>query len=656
MVVVGVEGLSKAYGERCILAGASFSLDEGERVGLVGPNGCGKSTLARILAGVEEPDAGRVTFQRNSRVLYLEQEPTLEPGVSARDTVLAGLEDWYPVRTAFEKFSAQLEAGDLDASGLARVAAAQADAGAELERLGGWERLHEAEAVLGHVGIDDPVALVDRMSGGQRRRVALARLLVAQPEVAILDEPTNHLDIPAIEWLEEFLVRRFKGAVLLVTHDRAVLDNVVSRTLEIDGGSIESYDGGYEAYLMGKADREAYAERVESNRRNYLRTELEWLRRSPKARSTKQKARVDRAQEALAVQGPEVARTAAIAGSTVRSGKTVLGFENVAIGRGDQCFVEGIELHLAAGERLGIVGPNGCGKSTLLATILGELEPLRGRLERGVNTRIGYLDQARGGLRPELSIFENVAQGRGHVMVGEQSLEPAQYLERFLFDRPSQRRPLAGLSGGERARVALAKMLADPSNLLLLDEPTNDLDVETLSALELMLSEYGGAVVLVTHDRRLLDRVATRTLVIEDGRAVVYAGGYEDARSQGAEAARRRREEAQLLNANAAKAAKAAKETKSAAHDGEDSSTAATAKKRPALTYGERLELEGLLDRIDEADNAVAALETKLADPDLYAGGGDVAALASELRVAQGKAQELLDRWEHLETKKAHAT
>jgi ATP-binding cassette subfamily F protein uup len=641
MAVVGAEGVSKAYGETRILDGASLSIEAGERVGLVGPNGCGKSTLAKILAGVEEADGGRVTYQRDTRVLYLEQEPTLEAGSNAREVVLAGLEGWYAARDRYEQVSSRIEESleEDPSADIEPLTHAQADAGAELERLGGWERLHEADAVLGHVGIEDPEQLVDVMSGGQRRRVALARLLVAQPHVAILDEPTNHLDIPAIEWLEEYLVRRFRGAVLLVTHDRAVLDNVVTRTLEIDKGVVESYQGGYAAYLAGKADREAHAERVEGNRQNYLRTELEWLRRSPKARSTKQKARVGRAEEALAIRAPEQVRTASLQGSTVRSGKTVLGFEGVSIGYPGDCLIKGLDLHLSAGDRLGVVGANGSGKTTLLRTILGQLEPLAGRVEIGANTRVGYLDQARGGLDDSKSIFDNVATGRGHVIIGTDSIEPAHYLERFLFDRPSQRRPVAGLSGGERARVALAKMLVDPANLLLLDEPTNDLDVETLAALEAMLQDYAGSVIIVTHDRRMLDRVATRTLVLEEGEGIVFAGGYADARLQNEEASRARRKAAEAAKTRAANSSK----------------SAAVKKKSSALTYAERLELDGLLERIEGADSAVTEVEARLGSPEFYSSGGDVTTVTNELRAAQLEAQRLLERWEELETKKADA-
>jgi ATP-binding cassette subfamily F protein uup len=639
MAVASLENVRKTYGERDVLLDASLSIEEGERVGVVGANGAGKSSLARILAGLEEPDAGRVTRKRESRVLYLAQEPDLPPGVAARDVVLEGLGAWREARQRYEEITSAIEAGDGDPHALA---ARQAEAGSLLERLGGWDRLHEAEAVLTNVGIDDPTALVDRMSGGQRRRVALARLLVAEPTLAILDEPTNHLDIATIEWLEEFLVRRFRGAVLLVTHDREVLDRVVSRTLEVERGRVTSFDGGYEAFLAGKAEREAYAERVENNRRNYVRSELEWLRRSPKARTGKQKARIGRAEAAIAAPPPPRKQSARLLAEVSRSGKTVLDFYEVAIAREGRTLVERLDMHLVAGDRVGIVGPNGSGKTTLLHTVLGRLEPAAGRIVLGANTRIAYLDQARSGLDDNASIFENVAGDRGHIVIGERSMEPAVYLEQFLFDRPAQRRLVGGLSGGERARVALARLLAEPANLLLLDEPTNDLDVDTLAALESLLDDYAGSVMLVTHDRWMLDRIATRTLVLEPGgKAGLYAGGYADALSQrkAAEDEQRRREEAAPGRGGT-----------TAAGGGE--------KRRPrrsGLTYGERLELEGLMEKVEEAEARVTAVEARLADPALYEKGGDIAAVTDELARAREEADRLLARWEELETRKAEA-
>jgi ATP-binding cassette subfamily F protein uup len=682
VAIASLENVRKVYGSHEVLTGASVTIEEGERVGLVGANGCGKSTLARILAGIEEIDSGRVVHRRDANVLYLDQDPRLPADRSARDVVLDGLAKWRALSDRYAAITSRIaashgaetgdesggesggaEAGGVSAAagwsaagepvaGAARLAAEQAEAVEALERAGGWARLHEADAMLGHLGIPDPTALCGTMSGGQRRRVAMARVLVARPALAVLDEPTNHLDIETIEWLEDFLARKFKGALLLVTHDRDVLDNVVTRTLEIERGVVESYAGGYGAYLAGKAEREAYDERVDSNRRNYLRAEMEWLRRSPKARTGKQKARIKRAEAAIAVPAPEYRRTAALDGSTVRSGKTVLSLEGLAIARGGRTLLSGLDLQLRAGDRIGVVGANGTGKTTLLRTILGDFEPAAGRVVAGAGTRIAYLDQERSNLDDGESIYENVAKGRGTVQVGDRSIEPAQYLERFLFDRASQRRPVAGLSGGERARVAFAKLLVDPANLLLLDEPTNDLDVDTLLALESMLLEYTGSIVIVTHDRRLLDRVATRTLVLEagaeatasSGKAVVYAGGYEDARRQRAAA-----EQA----ANAADVAAALASTVAGAADDGSKWAGRKPRQRSTLSYNDRIELDGILEAIDAAEADVARLEAELADPSRYQQVSRIAELAADLETARVRAEMLVARWEELETKKA---
>ena len=296
--VIDATGLTKTYGTRPILCGVSLTLRAGERVGLVGNNGSGKSTLGRILASVETADEGQLSRRRGARCDYLAQEPQLPAGQSVRDVVLASLAAWGEAKNRYETATARLEAGasgDLDAWVHEQAAAAD-----EIERLGGWERLHEAETVIGHLGLGDSSRLVDTLSGGERRRVALARLLVGAPDLAILDEPTNHLDVETIEWLEEYLASRFQGALLLITHDRYVLDRVTTRTLELEAGLLSSYAGGYALYLEGKAERMAHAERTERNRQNFLRRELEWLRRQPKARGTKQKARIDRAQQAQA--------------------------------------------------------------------------------------------------------------------------------------------------------------------------------------------------------------------------------------------------------------------------------------------------------------------------------------------------------------------
>ncbi|MFW5926262.1 MAG: ABC-F family ATP-binding cassette domain-containing protein [Myxococcota bacterium] len=642
MPVLTARQLARSHGELKVLEDVSVSVHTVERVGLVGRNGSGKSTLARILAGDEAPDAGTVAYRRGARVSYLSQEPSFEGTPSARDAVLEGLGAWQAARSRHEALSEALSEGRDDVSSLLD---AQAAAAAEIERLGGWDLEHRAEAVLGHLGITQLEQPVPTMSGGERRRVALARLLVSQPDLAILDEPTNHLDADTVEWLERHLGESFSGALLLITHDRYLLDRVVTRTLELERGRIHSYDGGWEAYLTAKAERAAHEARTEANRRNFLRGELEWLRRQPKARTGKQKARVRRAEAAQADAPASAPRTMELAVQETRSGGTVLELEDLTLELGGKRLVRGLDLVLTARERVGVVGPNGAGKTSLLRAIVGELPPAAGRVVLGARTRVAYLAQSRNALDDGATIAENVAGQRKEVEFHGRTLHIRGYLEQFLFESDRIRQPVGSLSGGERARVALAKLLLEPANVLLLDEPTNDLDVDTLAALEQMLIDFDGVVLVVTHDRYFLDRVATAMLAFEaDGRVVRYAGDYSSYRAQRDAFARARAE------GGGDAAGKAAAPSPEPAPP-------AKPPPRGGLTYAERLELEGILGHIDEAEAEVARLEEELADPGVYRDRSeDVPALWEALEAARARAQKLLDRWEELETKRERAS
>jgi len=629
--ILDARDLDKGYADAIVLDGVSFTLRRGERVGLVGNNGCGKSTLGRILAGVDPPDGGEVVRRRGATVDYLAQEPLLPAGQTIRQVVAGSLTEWNRAKRRWDDLTAALAEAGADHDRLAVEQAATAD---ELTRLGGWERLHEAEAVIDHLGLDDPDRSVDDLSGGERRRVALARLLVGKPDLAILDEPTNHLDIATIEWLEDHLRNRFAGALLLITHDRYVLDRATSRTLELEAGRLTSYDGGYAAYLAGRAERHAHAERVEANRQNFLRRELEWLRRQPRARGTKQKARIGRADQALAQRAKGREEIADLRLESERHGKTVLEFSDLRLERDGRMLIDGLSLALVPGQRVGIVGPNGIGKTSLLLCLLGELEPAGGTLTLGKNTRIGYLDQTRSELDDSASLRECIAGERGAVEFAGRSLPVESYLERFLFDRGAQRLRVGELSGGERARVCLARLLSQRTNLLLLDEPTNDLDVATLGALEAMLCDYGGSAFIVSHDRWFLDRVATSILAFEsDGRVVLHAGNHSDYVERVADAAATPAQKSAGPRAKVAKRAKAPNE-------------------RPRkLRWAEKIELEGLLERVDEAESRVASIERKLADPATYKqADADIGALQREIESAQEQVATLTARWEELES------
>ena len=633
MPLLDARDIDRSYDRRIILSQASMTIDAGERIGLVGNNGSGKSTLGRILAGLEKPDNGILAQARDTRIDYLEQEPRLPAGQDVLAVVSESLVDWNAALARHEKATEAIESGD-GSGNIEELIRQQAAAADEIERQGGWERLHEAKAILGHLGISDGTRKVETLSGGERRRVALARILVDAPDLAILDEPTNHLDIKTIEWLEEYLQNRFRGALLLITHDRRVLENVTRRTLEIHAGKVHSYAGGYVAYLEARAERAAHQERTERNRQNFLRRELEWLQRSPQARTTKQKARIDRVESVRDQAAPEQAKKIEMQTRSNRLGKTILEIGEMNILRDQKTLVSDLTFALGAGDRIGVVGANGTGKTSLFLTILKELAPSKGRLTIGTNTRIGYLDQERGGLKDDETIFDTLSHDRQQVRLGGESLGIASYLERFLFDRHQQRSRIATLSGGERARVCLARLLADESNLLLLDEPTNDLDTSTLAALEEMLLNYAGSALVISHDRWFLDRIATSILAFEgQGRVELHAGNYSEYRE-------RRAVDPKPVRAESSKAREKPVGKKSPPR----------AKK---LSFKEERELGELLAGIDADEERIRTLEAQLADPDTYKSGAtDIKSLQTELTELQDGLLTKMERWEDLESRK----
>jgi ABC transport system ATP-binding/permease protein len=640
MPIITAVGVHKSYGNRVVLRSAELTIRTAERVGVVGRNGAGKSTLAKILAGLEPADQGTIMRRRNARVEYLAQTPAFEGEPPAEQAVTEGLREWHEAVELHRQISAQLTSGTCDLGSLVEQQAEVADA---VERLGGWDQSHRVSAILDHLGVIRRDVPVSQLSGGERRRVALGRILVSSPDLAILDEPTNHLDAETIEWLEEYLIETFRGALLLVTHDRYLLDRVTTRTVEVADAEAYAFEGGYERYLEQKADREAHRARVEQNRQNFLRRELEWLRRQPKARTTKQAARISRAEEAIAQPKPRIEQQAQFAVDVARSGKTILEFHGASIAMEGRVLVRNLELFLREGERIGIVGRNGTGKTTLLRTILGELAPAAGQIVLGVNTRISWLDQNRAALDDQLTVFENAVGDQTRIALGKETLEPFQYVERFGFDKYQQRQPVAALSGGERARVALAKMLRQRANLLLLDEPTNDLDVQTLGALESMLVDQGITALVVTHDRWFLDRVATSILAFEgDGRVVLYPGNFDCYR----------RLRAEVLAAAASEPAAVDKRLSSPAPS--TASESGKKSRKAGLTFKEQRELDELPNAIEATETGIAACNDRLADPNTYAkSGAEVPAIQAELEALRQMLDQQMARWEELEQKKS---
>jgi ABC transport system ATP-binding/permease protein len=639
--LLSARALTKSYGPQTIFHDIALTIEEGDRVGLLGINGSGKSTLLKILSGVEPFDTGVIDRRRGARLAYLPQEPELRADVDAREIVSEGLVDWRAATARHAEVSRLIARGKHDAGLLLE----QAQLSETVLHLGGWRRDHVAEEYLMKLGILEMTQPVGTMSGGERRRVALARLLVSEPDLVILDEPTNHLDTDTIEWLEGILVA-MNRAVLLVTHDRYVLDAIATRMFEIDNGALREFRGNYGDYLVAKAALLEQEGRVESNRQNLLRREQAWLQRGPKARTTKQKARIQRAEAIFAVQAPREAASVKLETIAARTGKTIIEFHDVGLDLGGRTLIDGLRLHLVQGDRIGIIGPNGAGKTSLLKLAIGDLTPSRGAVVRGVQTKIAYFDQARAGLRDEWSIFDNVAgregaerTGGGVVQLGERTLDLRTYLDQFLFEPSKQRQKVGSLSGGERARVGLAKMLKTGANLLLFDEPTNDLDIGTLAALEEMLTSWAGCALVVTHDRYFLNRVATSVLAFERGKSSVvhYPGGYDNYR------AARDEQVATTKRAESALPAAAASPK---------SSVRPTRMIKP-LTYAERIELDKILDVVSEVEAELAAVEERLADPALYASNsGDAKRLDLARRRLSTRIEELTQRWEELEARR----
>jgi len=645
MPIFSAQGLSKTYGVKPLFAQIALTVLRAERVGIIGHNGSGKSTLLRVLAGIESADEGSVELRRGAQVMYLPQEPALLPTATARTLVSAGLAEWEVARARHEVVTNTLDQTGASA-GLLEEQAALAET---IERMGGWSRGHLVEEILHKVGIRELDREVGAMSGGEQRRIALAKVLVAEPDVALLDEPTNHLDADTIEWLEQYLVDRFAGAVVIVTHDRYVLESVANRIVELERGKLLEYTGGYSDYLEKKADLLAQSEREEKNRMGLLRRERAWLMRGARARTTKQKARVQRAEALISTPQTERAAQVALAdltGGAGRTGKTILEFADVSFaladtGSGERVLLRPLSFQMQTGNRIGIVGPNGVGKTSLLKLASGDIEPTQGKVIRGTRTVIAHFDQTRAALENDWSIYDNVAgrrnaqqAGGARVEMGEQTMDLDAYLERFLFDRPRQRTQVGVLSGGERARVALAKALRGGANLLLLDEPTNDLDIATLASLEELLIGWPGCALVVSHDRYFLNRIATSILSFEQGGEVVhYPGDYDTYR------------------------ALRATQTEKPSHKPvvkQVASVPSPNSNRPkTLTYAERLELEGLLDRVSEAENAAAQLDARLADPALYAGPPELSQKVREQhQTAHAEVAKLMARWEELESRR----
>jgi ATP-binding cassette subfamily F protein uup len=623
--LLSVNNLHKEFSGRVLFDGVCLGLSSGERLGLIGDNGTGKSTFLRLIAGRQSPDSGQIALRNGTRIGVLDQVPTFK-----QDTVQAVLEaPFAAVRQAIADFETKATLGE-DTGDLLT----------DIDALGGWDWQHHTEREAQRVGLVDLTQSVKSLSGGQKKRLAVALMLLEKPDLVLLDEPTNHLDTETVEWLEQLIVGA-KMTAIIVTHDRYFLEATVDRMAELRLGQMRTYLGSYTDYLVARAEEEALEARTDARRGQILKAEIDWARRSPKARTTKQQARLDRLDVAQAQMqaAPKKAKTAQLQmESGRRLGKTILELEAVSVCYADTPLFEPFSLSLTAGERWGIVGPNGAGKTSLLRLITEEVQPHSGVIKRGVNTEVAYFDQHRTALDPNKLVRDTLLpQGGDSVYLDGKPLHVSSYLNRFAFTPAAHTMRVAELSGGEKNRLALALFLLSRANVLLLDEPTNDLDLLTLSILEDALINFRGCIMVVSHDRYFLDKITTGIIGFESvegcpAKIELVQGDwtfYQDRRT-----------------ARAAAATAAAKNPPAAAPSKGAKTPTAPRKK---LSFQEKKDLDGMETTIEAAERRVQALETQLADGVTWTGDvSEAKALQTKLQSAQAAVVQLYAQWEGL--------
>jgi len=524
-----MQGLSKIYpGGREVVKDVTLAFLPGAKIGVLGVNGAGKSTLLKIMAGLDTEFNGEAWAADGATVGYLPQEPDLDPALNVKENVLAGMGEITSLLQRFEEISAKF-AEPMDDDEMNALIEEQGKLQEQIDATDGWAIERTIEVAMDALRCPPGDADVTTLSGGERRRVALCRLLLQKPDLLLLDEPTNHLDAESVAWLERFL-HDYEGTVVAVTHDRYFLDNVAGWILELDRGRALPFEGNYSSWLEQKQKRLEQEEREESARQKTLASELEWVRSSPRARQAKNQARISAYEELLAKSRDKAPSTAQIvipAGD--RLGDLVIEADNVSKAFGDKLLVEGLNFKLPPGGIVGVIGPNGAGKTTLFRMITGQEQPDSGTLRIGDSVKLGYVDQSRDSLKADNTVWEEIAEGEAEVDLGGRKVQSRAYVGSFNFRGPDQQKKVGQLSGGERNRVHLAKMLKSGANVLLLDEPTNDLDVDTLRALEEALADFGGCAVVISHDRWFLDRIATHILAFEgDSQAIWFEGNYDD--------------------------------------------------------------------------------------------------------------------------------
>jgi len=632
MPYLTLDRVSLAFGHWPLLDGAALVIDKGERIGLIGRNGAGKSSLLKILSGEIAPDDGVVWRMPHLRLAFVPQEPAFASGHTVFEAVAEGAG---PARSLLASYHAAAHAAS---SGEPAALAELARLSHELEVHDAWRLNSRVEETIARLSLDAD-ARVDTLSGGTRKRVALARALASDPELLLLDEPTNHLDFTAIEWLESLLAE-FPGALLFVTHDRTFLDRVANRIVELDRGQLRQYQGNFTAYLAKKAEQLEVEAAQNRKFDKFWKQEEVWIRKGIEARRTRNEGRVRRLEALRRERSARRERLGQVGFALAagdRSGQMIAEFFDVTHGYGGKTLIRDFSTRILRGDKLGLIGPNGAGKTTLIKLILGEIEPDQGRIKRGTRQEVAYFDQFRNQLDDEATLIDTISPGSDYVEIGGQKKHVIGYLEEFLFPAERARAKVSALSGGERNRLLLARLFARPANILVLDEPTNDLDIDTLELLEQLLQDYAGTVILVSHDRAFLDNVVTQSIVFagsvdNPGKLLEIPGGYADWLAW--------RERQSAPSERVAKAAPA------------KPVIAPAAKPRKAgLGFKEQKELEALPARIAALESEQAEVTAQMTDPAIYADHVRSAELHARAASIEESLLDLLARWEELETK-----
>ena len=589
MNILNIEHVSKIFGEKVIFDDVSYGIHQGDKIGIIGINGTGKTTILKIIAGLEEPDEGQIVMQNGLRITYLPQNPEFPPNATILDYVADG--KW------------------------------QRD----------WATASEAANILNKLGITDHEEKIEHLSGGQKKRVALARTLVNPADVLILDEPTNHIDNEMASWLEDYL-RKFKGALVMVTHDRYFLDRVTNKILEISHGKLYSYEANYSKFLELKAQREEMELAGERKRQSVLRMELEWAKRGCRARSTKQRARLERLEALKNGAAPVTDQRVEMDSVETRMGKKTIELHHVSKSFGEKKVIDDFTYIILRNQRLGIIGPNGCGKSTLMKMIAGVLKPDAGEIEWGDTIKIGYFAQEVPDMDRNLRVIDYIREVAEYIPTKDGKISASMMLERFLFDSAMQYTPVEKLSGGEKRRLYLLKVLMEAPNVLLLDEPSNDIDIPTLTILEDYLDSFAGIVVAVSHDRYFLDNMADRIFAFEgDGHLVQYEGGYTD-----------------YLEARERKLADVSVEESSPVKENKPSKNdwKQNRKEKLKFSYKEEREFETIDEDIEKLEEKIASLEADMMKN--ATNSGKLREIVEEKEKAEKALEEKMDRWVYL--------